>query len=141
MCILFSNLNKLIISDLGLRLPSLWELHLAIGSRRTTTVISKSVQMRLMRSATLALPEEPLLTSSHRVSSNLSSLFCDKRGLVLTLIDIVVRHLPDWMPRPSSLKFARKWRWAIEKLYEVPFAAIQDQMVRARLFHVSRHHH
>ncbi|KAF9515847.1 hypothetical protein BS47DRAFT_1376141 [Hydnum rufescens UP504] len=40
----------------------------------------------------------------------------------------LLRHLPDWLPRPSSLKFARKWRWAIEQLYEVPFAAVQEQM-------------
>ncbi|KAF9509886.1 hypothetical protein BS47DRAFT_1348721 [Hydnum rufescens UP504] len=40
----------------------------------------------------------------------------------------LLRHLPDWLPRPTSLKVARKWRWAIDQLYGVPFASVQEQM-------------
>ncbi|KAF9509882.1 hypothetical protein BS47DRAFT_1320025 [Hydnum rufescens UP504] len=40
----------------------------------------------------------------------------------------LLRHLPDWLPFPSSLKYARKWSWAIEQLYEIPFAAVQEQV-------------
>ncbi|KAJ4225447.1 hypothetical protein NW759_005142 [Fusarium solani] len=37
------------------------------------------------------------------------------------------RHLPDWIVRDWSLRFARQWRWAIQKLHDVPFAAAQSE--------------
>ncbi|KAF9509880.1 hypothetical protein BS47DRAFT_1487742 [Hydnum rufescens UP504] len=40
----------------------------------------------------------------------------------------LLRYLPNWLPCPSSLKYARKWSWAIEQLYEIPFAAVQEQV-------------
>lgn len=39
------------------------------------------------------------------------------------------RHLPDWIVRDWSLRFARQWRWAIQKLHDVPFAAAQSEHV------------
>ncbi|KAH7017432.1 cytochrome P450 [Ilyonectria destructans] len=40
-----------------------------------------------------------------------------------SIIDLVppARHLPDWLIRDWSLRFARQWRWAIQKLHDVPF--------------------
>ncbi|KAF4988943.1 hypothetical protein FGRMN_9457 [Fusarium graminum] len=48
-----------------------------------------------------------------------------------SLVDLVpsARYLPDWIVRDRSLQFARKWRWAIQKLHEVPFAAAQSEHV------------
>ncbi|KAI8679652.1 hypothetical protein NCS57_00243600 [Fusarium keratoplasticum] len=37
------------------------------------------------------------------------------------------RHLPDWIVRDWSLRFARQWRWAIQELHDVPFAAAQSE--------------
>ncbi|KAM5378725.1 hypothetical protein ACJZ2D_004361 [Fusarium nematophilum] len=44
-----------------------------------------------------------------------------------SIVDLIplARHLPDWIVRDWSLRFARQWRWAIEKLHDVPFAAAQ----------------
>ncbi|KAF7550038.1 hypothetical protein G7046_g8144 [Stylonectria norvegica] len=39
----------------------------------------------------------------------------------------VARHLPNWLLRDWSLRFAREWRWAIQKLHDVPFAAAQAE--------------
>ncbi|KAF5666217.1 cytochrome p450 [Fusarium heterosporum] len=46
-----------------------------------------------------------------------------------SLVDLVpsARYLPDWIVRDWSLQFARKWRWAIQKLHDVPFAAAQSE--------------
>ncbi|KAF4975815.1 hypothetical protein FZEAL_7434 [Fusarium zealandicum] len=46
-----------------------------------------------------------------------------------SLIDLLplARYLPDWIARDWSLRFARKWRWAIQKLHDVPFAAAQAE--------------
>lgn len=44
-------------------------------------------------------------------------------------MDGEARHLPDWLLRDWSLRFARQWRWAIEKLHDVPFAAAQAEHV------------
>ncbi|KAI5463339.1 cytochrome P450 [Mariannaea sp. PMI_226] len=46
-----------------------------------------------------------------------------------SIVDLVppARHLPDWLIRDWALRFARKWRWAIEKLHDVPFAAAQAE--------------
>ncbi|KAI9902695.1 hypothetical protein N3K66_002047 [Trichothecium roseum] len=38
------------------------------------------------------------------------------------------RYLPHWLIRDWPLLFAREWRWAIEKLHDVPFANAQAQM-------------
>ncbi|KAI8685741.1 hypothetical protein NCS55_00247400 [Fusarium keratoplasticum] len=46
-----------------------------------------------------------------------------------SIVDLVplARHLPDWIVRDWSLRFARQWRWAIQKLHDVPFAAAQSE--------------
>ncbi|KAH6895490.1 cytochrome P450 [Thelonectria olida] len=46
-----------------------------------------------------------------------------------SIVDLVppARHLPDWLIRDWALRFARKWRWAIEKLHDVPFAVAQAE--------------
>lgn len=41
----------------------------------------------------------------------------------------IARYLPDWIARDWSLRFARQWRWAIEKLHNVPFDAAQADLV------------
>lgn len=41
----------------------------------------------------------------------------------------IARHLPDWLVRDWSLRFARQWRWAIQQLHDVPFAAAQSEHV------------
>ncbi|KAM0432733.1 hypothetical protein ACHAPT_004435 [Fusarium lateritium] len=48
-----------------------------------------------------------------------------------SIVDFVplARHLPDWIVRDWSLRFARQWRWAIQKLHDVPFAAAQSEHV------------
>ena len=38
-----------------------------------------------------------------------------------------VRHLPNWLARSSSLKFARAWRWSIRAIHDKPYAAITSQ--------------
>lgn len=49
----------------------------------------------------------------------------------------LVRYFPDWLIRDWSLRFARQWQWAIEKLHDVPFAAAQAEHV-SRLNAVER---
>ncbi|RSM00977.1 hypothetical protein CEP52_008820 [Fusarium oligoseptatum] len=46
-----------------------------------------------------------------------------------SIVDLVplARHLPDWIVRDWSLRFARQWRWAIQKLHDVPFEAAQSE--------------
>jgi hypothetical protein len=39
------------------------------------------------------------------------------------------RYLPDWFLRDWPLKFARDWRWAIEKLHNVPFECARADAV------------
>lgn len=41
----------------------------------------------------------------------------------------LVKHLPNWMARSQSLKFARDWKWAIEQIHEAPFAAVEKAIV------------
>jgi cytochrome P450 len=50
-----------------------------------------------------------------------------------TLVDFfpVIKHLPDWLVRNRSLKFARDWKWAIRQIHDVPFAAVQADEYRA----------
>lgn len=42
-----------------------------------------------------------------------------------TLVDFFpfARHLPDWLVRSRSLKFARDWRWSIRNIHDIPFEA------------------
>ncbi len=40
---------------------------------------------------------------------------------------LAVRHLPNWLARSSSLKFARDWRWSIRAIHDKPYAAISKQ--------------
>ncbi|CAM1511432.1 Fc.00g089450.m01.CDS01 [Cosmosporella sp. VM-42] len=46
-----------------------------------------------------------------------------------SIVDLVppARYLPDWLIRDWALRFARQWRWAIQKLHDVPFAAAQAE--------------
>ncbi|KAH7149967.1 cytochrome P450 [Dactylonectria estremocensis] len=46
-----------------------------------------------------------------------------------SIVDLVppARHLPDWLIRDWPLRFARQWRWAIQKLHDVPFAVAQKE--------------
>lgn len=39
-----------------------------------------------------------------------------------------VRHLPSWLVRSRTLKFARDWKWAIRQIHEGPFADVRKQM-------------
>ncbi|KAI6759177.1 hypothetical protein HG530_009857 [Fusarium avenaceum] len=49
-----------------------------------------------------------------------------------SIVDLapLVRYLPDWIVRDWSLQFARNWRWAIQKLHDVPFTAAQAEHLR-----------
>ena len=40
-----------------------------------------------------------------------------------------VRYLPFWLAPLQSLGFARRWHAAIRKIHEVPFAAVQNDIV------------
>ncbi|KAL3293198.1 cytochrome p450 [Colletotrichum asianum] len=46
-----------------------------------------------------------------------------------TLVDFFpfIKHLPDWLIRDRSLKFARDWRWAIRRIHDAPYAAVTAQ--------------
>ncbi|OHW89813.1 cytochrome p450 [Colletotrichum incanum] len=46
-----------------------------------------------------------------------------------TLADFfpLLKHLPNWLVRDRSLKFARDWKWAIRQLHDVPYAAVTAQ--------------
>ncbi|OLN87232.1 Cytochrome P450 2D26 [Colletotrichum chlorophyti] len=46
-----------------------------------------------------------------------------------TLVDFFpfAKHLPNWLVRDRSLKFARDWRWAIRRLHDDPYAAAVTQ--------------
>ncbi|KEZ41192.1 hypothetical protein SAPIO_CDS7275 [Scedosporium apiospermum] len=47
-----------------------------------------------------------------------------------SIVDIFpfARHLPNWLVRDWPLKFAREWGWAIRRLHDVPFAAVQAEV-------------
>nr|XP_036588383.1 cytochrome p450 monooxygenase [Colletotrichum truncatum]KAF6799756.1 cytochrome p450 monooxygenase [Colletotrichum truncatum] len=51
-----------------------------------------------------------------------------------SIVDIFppARHLPNWLVRDWSLKFAQDWGWAIQKLHDVPFAVAQDEVARGK---------
>ncbi|KAF6842127.1 cytochrome p450 monooxygenase [Colletotrichum plurivorum] len=51
-----------------------------------------------------------------------------------SIVDVfpAARHLPNWLVRDWSLKFAREWGWAIQKLHDVPFAVAQNEVVGER---------
>ncbi|OHW91616.1 cytochrome p450 [Colletotrichum incanum] len=51
-----------------------------------------------------------------------------------SIVDIFppARHFPNWLVRDWSLKFAREWGWAIQKLHDVPFAVAQDEVARGK---------
>ncbi|KAF4488174.1 Cytochrome P450 monooxygenase COX2 [Colletotrichum fructicola Nara gc5] len=51
-----------------------------------------------------------------------------------SIVDVFppARHLPNWLARDWSLKFAREWGWAIQKLHNVPFAVAQDEVARGK---------
>lgn len=38
------------------------------------------------------------------------------------------RHLPTWLPFMERLRYARKWRWAIEAITNVPFSQAKQEM-------------
>ncbi|PKS09030.1 hypothetical protein jhhlp_003643 [Lomentospora prolificans] len=58
-----------------------------------------------------------------------------------SIVDLfpLARYLPDWLVRDWPLKFAREWGWAIRKLHDVPFAAVEaevdDGIIRGSLAH------
>lgn len=37
--------------------------------------------------------------------------------------------MPDWLVRDWPLRFAREWRWAIQKLHNVPFSVAENEVV------------
>jgi len=47
-----------------------------------------------------------------------------------TVVDFFpfLKHLPNWLARSWSLKFARDWKWAIQQIHDVPFAAVEQEM-------------
>ncbi|KAJ0164483.1 O-methylsterigmatocystin oxidoreductase [Colletotrichum tanaceti] len=51
-----------------------------------------------------------------------------------SIVDIFppARHLPVWLIRDGSLKFAREWGWAIQRLHDTPFAVAQDELTRGK---------
>ncbi|OLN88226.1 O-methylsterigmatocystin oxidoreductase 1 [Colletotrichum chlorophyti] len=51
-----------------------------------------------------------------------------------SIVDIFppARHLPNWLVRDWSLKFARQWGWAIQKLHDIPFAVAQEEVARGK---------
>lgn len=40
------------------------------------------------------------------------------------------RHLPSWLPFMERLRYAHKWRFAIETITNEPFEASMKEMVR-----------
>ncbi|KEY71479.1 hypothetical protein S7711_03546 [Stachybotrys chartarum IBT 7711] len=48
-----------------------------------------------------------------------------------SVVDVfpLARFLPDWLVRDWPLQFARDWRWAIQKLHRIPFAAAHADVV------------
>ncbi|ETS87853.1 hypothetical protein PFICI_01681 [Pestalotiopsis fici W106-1] len=50
-----------------------------------------------------------------------------------TLVDFfpLVRHLPDWLVRNNSLKFARKWNPAVRRLHDLPYNNLLSSGKRA----------
>ena len=38
--------------------------------------------------------------------------------------------LPGWMVPSKALRHARQWRWAIQRLHDIPFAAAREAFVR-----------
>ncbi|TDZ27794.1 Cytochrome P450 monooxygenase COX2 [Colletotrichum spinosum] len=46
-----------------------------------------------------------------------------------TLVDFFpfVKHLPAWLVRDRSLRFARDWNWAIRRMHDAPYAAVTAQ--------------
>lgn len=40
----------------------------------------------------------------------------------------ILKHIPDFIARSRSLKFARDWEWSIRAIHDVPFAAVQKDI-------------
>jgi cytochrome P450 len=50
-----------------------------------------------------------------------------------TFVDFfpIIKHLPDWLVRDRSLKFARDWKWAIRQIHDAPYAAVEANESRS----------
>lgn len=44
----------------------------------------------------------------------------------------ILKHIPNFIARSRSLKFARDWEWSIRAIHDVPFAAVQRDMSKGR---------
>ncbi|KAF2167788.1 hypothetical protein M409DRAFT_65886 [Zasmidium cellare ATCC 36951] len=40
----------------------------------------------------------------------------------------ILKHIPNFLARSRSLKFARDWEWSIRAIHDVPFAAVQKDI-------------
>lgn len=40
----------------------------------------------------------------------------------------ILKHIPNFIARSRSLKFARDWEWSIRAIHDVPFAAVQKDI-------------
>lgn len=40
----------------------------------------------------------------------------------------ILKHIPNFIARSRSLKFARDWKWSIRAIHDVPFAAVQKDI-------------
>ncbi|KAL0954546.1 hypothetical protein HGRIS_003512 [Hohenbuehelia grisea] len=49
-----------------------------------------------------------------------------------TVVDLLpfLRHFPSWFPGTQAASFAREWRWAIRRLYDLPFEKVKREWDR-----------
>lgn len=58
-----------------------------------------------------------------------ASMFNFHLSITISLIISIARHLPTWLPFMERLRYARKWKWAIEAITNIPFTVAQKEMV------------
>ena len=44
---------------------------------------------------------------------------------------IVVKYIPEWVPGAGFQKEARVWKTSVDKMRDVPFDVVKQQMVRS----------
>ncbi|KAL4256194.1 cytochrome P450 family protein [Pleurotus pulmonarius] len=49
-----------------------------------------------------------------------------------TMVDLfpILQYFPSWFPGTHFATFAREWRWAVEKLYTLPYEHVKRQMAQ-----------
>ncbi|EEA23614.1 hypothetical protein TMatcc_002489 [Talaromyces marneffei ATCC 18224] len=71
-------------------------------------------------------PDSPWI----KIADDAAEAISDSGAPASSIIDRfpATRHLPTWLPFMERLRYARKWKWAIEAITNIPFALAQKEM-------------